>query len=137
MDSLNSIESRKLAPGDNMQKLEKAIAIADQRIRMRRDVAARVSLFWGTIVALPMCSYMIYHFFAPHGVMQNHKQSSGTYLYWASNFLYRTKSTTQTWRPEQYFKETTGSLHMYTKKIQAKRAAGELTEGVHHPEIWH
>ena len=29
MDSLNSIESRKLAPGDNMQKLEKAIAIAD------------------------------------------------------------------------------------------------------------
>ena len=94
MDQLNSLESRKLSPGDNMQRLEKAINVADQRIRMRRDVAARVSLFWGTVVAVPLSIYMLYHLFAPHGVMQNHKTSSGAYMYWAQNFLYRAKSQT-------------------------------------------
>jgi hypothetical protein len=29
MDSLNSVESRKLTPSQNMDRLEKAIAIAD------------------------------------------------------------------------------------------------------------
>ena len=137
MDSLNSIESRKLTPAENMARLEKAINIADQRIRMRREIAGRVSLFWGTLVALPMCSYMLYHLFAPHGVMQNHKTSSGAYIYWAQNFLYRFKPHTQVYRPEMYFKESSSSLHMYSKKVQQKREAGELPEGQHHPEAWH
>lgn len=69
MDALNSLESRKMTPADNMARLEKAMAIADQRIRIRRDVAARASLTLGFLVALPLSVYMMYHMFAPHGVM--------------------------------------------------------------------
>lgn len=69
MDSLNSIESRKLTPAENMRRLEQAINVADQRIRIRRDVAARASITLGMLVALPLSTYMLYHLFAPHGVM--------------------------------------------------------------------
>jgi hypothetical protein len=52
-----------------MERLEKAIAIADQRIRMRRDVSARASVTLGAFVAFPLASYFIYNSFAAHGVM--------------------------------------------------------------------
>jgi hypothetical protein len=83
-----------------MERLEKAIAIADQRIRMRREVSSRVSISLGFMVALPLATYMLYHCFAAHGVMQNYKASSGAYMYWTQNFLYRAKSTTAIYRPE-------------------------------------
>jgi hypothetical protein len=41
------------------------------------------------------------------------------------------------YRPEFNFKETSGSLHKYTKRIEQKREAGELEAGVHHPTAWH
>ena len=69
MDALNSVESRKMSPSQSMSNLEKAIAIADQRVRMRRDIAAKSSLFLGFLVAFPLSVYMLYNFFAPHGVM--------------------------------------------------------------------
>lgn len=58
-------------------------------------------------------------------------------MYWSQNFLYRSKSQTQIYRPELNWKEQSGSLHRYTQKVTAKRAAGELPEGVHHPQAWH
>ena len=137
MDSLNSIESRKLTPAENMRRLEQAINVADQRIRIRRDVAARASITLGMLVALPLSTYMLYHLFAPHGVMQNYKASSGAYLYWAQNFMYRAKSQTAIYRPEFNHKESSGSLHRYTQRIEAKRLAGELPAGVNHPTAWH
>ena len=120
-----------------MRRLEKAINIADQRIRMRRDVAARASISLGLLVALPLSTYMLYHLFAPHGVMQNYKASSGAYMYWAQNFMYRAKSQTAIYRPEFNHKETSGSLHRYTQRIEAKRQTGEVQPGVNHPTAWH
>jgi len=137
MDSLNSVESRKLTPAENMRRLEKAIVIADQRIRMRREVAARASITLGFLVALPLSTYMLYHLFAPHGVMQNYKASSGAYLYWAQNFMYRAKSQTAIYRPEFNHKEMSGSLHKYTQRIEAKRQNGDVSVGVNHPNAWH
>ena len=89
MEEINSMESRKLTPAQNMKRLEKAVIVADQRIRMRRDVTVKVSLCLATLFAFPLGSYMIYHIFAPYGVMQNHKSTSGAYMFWAQNFLYR------------------------------------------------
>ena len=137
MDQLNNMESRRLAPTENMLRLEKAINIADQRIRMRREVTSRASLSLGFLVAAPLSGYLIYNLFAPNGVMQNYKASSGAYLYWAQNFLYRMKSHTAIYRPEFNFKETGGSLHEYTRRIESKRASGGVEAGVHHPTAWH
>ena len=137
MEQLNSMESRKLTPQDSMLRLEKAIAVSDQRIRIRREVASRASLSLGLLVALPLSFYMIYNTFGANGVMQNYKSSAGAYLYWAQNFMYRQKSQTAMYRPEFNFKETSGSLHKYTKRIEQKRQAGELEAGVHHPTAWH
>ena len=137
MEALNSLENRKVPAAENMARLEKAVVVADQRIRMRREIAGRVSLSLGFLVAVPLATYMIYHLFAPNGVMQNHKASSGAYMYWAQNFLYRPKSHTQIYYPEFEWKEQGSSLHRYTQKIQKKQAAGELEEGVHHPQAWH
>ena len=131
------MESRKLTPQESMQRLEKAIAVSDQRIRIRREVASRASLSLGLLVAFPLSFYMIYNTFGANGVMQNYKASAGAYLYWAQNFLYRQKSQTAMYRPEFNFKETSGSLHKYTKRIEQKRQAGELEAGVHHPTAWH
>ena len=137
MEEINMMESRKLSPQENMRRLEKAVVIADQRIRMRRNLSGNVSLSLGFMVGLPLCSYMIYHIFAPYGVFHNNKATSGAYMHWAQNFLYRGKTAQEIYRPEFYFKETSSSLHRYTKKIQDKRAAGDLPEGVHHPTAWH
>ena len=97
-----------------MARLEIAINHADQRIRIRRDVAARASITLGFLVAAPLSAYMVFNMFAPHGVMQNHKASSGAYLYWAQNFMYRAKSQTAIYRPEFMLKESSTSLHKYT-----------------------
>ena len=69
MEALNSVESRKMTASNNMARLEKAVAVADQRIRIRRDVAGRASITLGALVAMPLSAYMAYHMFAPHGVM--------------------------------------------------------------------
>lgn len=137
MEELNHMESRKLTPQQSMARLEKAVNVADQRIRMRREVASRASLGLGLLFAFPMSCYMCYHLFAPYGVMQNYKSSSGAYLYWAQNFMYRQRSTTAVYRPEFYLKETGSSLHLYTKRIEQKKASGEVQQGVHHPTAWH
>ena len=137
MDALNSTESRKIAPSQNMKALEKAINMADQRIRMRRDVNARAQVYMSMMAAIPISAYLLYNMFAPSGVMQNYKASAGAYAYYPQNFMYPTKTQTATWRPEIEFKEQGASLHQYSKRIEAKRAAGDLPEGVHHPRSWH
>jgi hypothetical protein len=114
MEEINAMESRKLSPQDSMKRLEKAVIIADQRIRMRRNVTVNVSLALGTLFAVPLGSYMIFHLFAPAGVMQNNKATSGAYMYWAQNFLYKGKTNQEIYRPEFYFKETSSTLHRYT-----------------------
>ena len=83
MDALNSLEARKLTPAQNMARLEQAVAEADQRIRIRRNVSGRVSIALGFIVAVPLSTYMLFNLFAPHGVMQNYKTSAGAYMYWS------------------------------------------------------
>ena len=137
MDALNSTSSRNVSPAQNMKNLEKAIAMADQRIRMRRDVNSRASLYMGLGLCIPLSVYMIYHLFAPAGVMQNHKSSTGAYAYYPQNFMYPQRSQTATFRPEIDFKEQGASLTMYTKRIEEKRASGDLPEGLHHPRTWH
>ena len=114
MDALNSVESKKMSPSQSMAHLEKVINVADQRLRMRRDIAAKASVTLGFLDAIPLSSYMLYHLFAPSGVMQNHKASSGAYLYWMQNFMYKGKSQTAIYRPEFNFKETSSSLFRYT-----------------------
>ena len=81
---------------------------------------------------------MIYHFFAPSGVMQNYKASSGAYMNFAMVWLMRQRSMTATYRPEIDNVRQMGPLHNYTKKIESQRANGEaLPEGLHHPTSWH
>ena len=111
MEALNSVEARSATPQQRMQMLEKEIAAADQRIRMRRNVTSRVSLSLGVLAAVPLSMYMVYHLFAPSGVMQNYKASSGAYLYWLQNFMYRPKTFTEMFRPEIWQYERASSLH--------------------------
>ncbi len=137
MEEINLMESRKLSPQESMARLERAVNAADQRIRMRRTMSARVSITLGAGVALPLGAYMVFHYLAPGGVMHNYKAAAGAYMYWPQNFMYRPKSHQEIYRPEFYFKETASSLHTYTKKIADRRKAGDLPEGVHHPDAWH
>ena len=118
MDALNSVTSRsKLTPMESMQVLERAILLADQRSRIRRDVTARAQLYLGLMFATPAALYFIYHFFHPNGVMHNNKSAAGNYMWWPQNFMYIMKPQTQIWRPEFYQKEMHSSLHLYSKKI--------------------
>ena len=100
MDSLNSTTSRSATPAQNMRALEKAINMADQRIKMRRATNANVRLTLSTMLALPLSTYLIYNFFAASGVMQNHKASSGAYGYFASTWLLKPRNATTIYRPE-------------------------------------
>ena len=129
MEALNNVESRKLSPQENMQRLERAILHSDQRIRIRRDVTARAAVALGFFVAVPLSTYLIYHIFAPYGVMHNHKSGSGTYMHGIQNVMYRLHSQTSVWRPEIDIKEQSSSLFEYSKRIEARRAAGEEVEG--------
>ena len=126
-----------MTPAENMQRLEKAINIADQRIRIRREVNVRVSLTLGAIVAVPLAYYLIYHSMGAHGYVQGWKSSSGAYMNFTQSFLYRPKTQTAIYRPEILMKEQSSSLQLYTRKIEAKRASGELPEGTVHPTAWH
>ena len=137
MDALNGLEGRKLSAAENMQRLERSVAIADQRIRIRKDVFSKVSLSLATIVGAPLAAYMIYNCFAPSGVMQNMKASSGAYAYFPQNFMHKVRTQRQIYRPEIEYKESYSSLFAYTKRVEEQRAAGTLEEGVHHPTQWH
>jgi len=137
MDALNSLESKKLAPSENMRRLEREIVKADQRLRIRRDVTSRASVTLAMLVMFPVASYMVYHCFAPNGVMNNHRATSGAYMYYAQTFLYRMRGPTAMFRPEIEFKEQAGSLYAYTERVEKQRADGTLQEGVHHPTAWH
>ena len=69
MDALNSTASRQLTAAQSMKNLEKAVVIADQRIQMRKVMNARASTILSLGVLFPLSTYMIYHLFAPKGVM--------------------------------------------------------------------
>ena len=137
MDALNGLEGKKMSPAENMQRLERAVAMADQRIRIRKDVMGKVSVSLGFLVAAPLSVYMLYNCFAPGGVMQNVKASSGVYAYFPQNFMHKMRTTRAIYRPEIDYKENYSSLFNYTKRIEAQRTAGTLPEGVHHPTQWH
>ena len=49
--------------------------------------------------AVPFCTYMFYQTMAPSGVMQNHRASSGAYMYFAQNFLGPSKTYQHVYRP--------------------------------------
>ena len=137
MESLNSTSSRAAAPAENMRTLEKAIVMADQRLRMRRQGNVNAALILATAFSIPFCSYMIFNFFAPTGVMQNYKASSGAYMSYTMKWMLKPQSMTMTYRPEIEMANQQGALHVYTKKIEGQRTAGELPEGLHHPTSWH
>mmetsp|Transcript_42189 Transcript_42189/g.30369 ORF Transcript_42189/g.30369 Transcript_42189/m.30369 type:complete len:93 (-) Transcript_42189:222-500(-) len=92
MEAINSTESRKLHSSENMKRLEKAINISDQRIRMKRNVNARVSVSLTFLAGAPLTFYLLFHWMAPSGVMMNFKATNGAYMYWVQNFLYPIKS---------------------------------------------
>ena len=138
MEALNALDSRKLTPAESMMRLEKAILLADQRSRIRRDITGRAAVYMGVLCITPVAMYMIYHLFHPSGVMQNHKSSSGAYLNFTQTFLYRWQPFRQQWRPEFYWKESQQSLHVYAKKIEnAKKEDPEKFTGVNYPSTWH
>ena len=84
MDALNQVDSRtQYSAVENMQRLERAILHADQRSKIRRDITSRAQLTLACLVMGPLALYFVYNFFAPNGVMQNHKASAGNYMYWA------------------------------------------------------
>ena len=137
MDSLNSTSSRSATPAQNMRNLEKAINMADQRLVMRRAGTGYAQAALCMMFGLPFCSYMIYNFFAPSGVMHNYKASSGAYMSWLMKWLLTIRTTTATYRPEIDNARQMSPLNSYTKKIESARAEGApLTEGVHHPTSW-
>ena len=83
MEEINSVSSRKLTPAENMMKLEKAVFASDARMKIRLDQLGRARFILGAGFAAPFCAYIIYHSFAPTGVMQNHRASAGAYMYFA------------------------------------------------------
>ena len=93
-------------------------------------------LLLGLACGAPITLYWLYHSFTPLGVMHNHKSGSGAYLYGIQNIMYRPTSQTAVWRPEIELKEQSASLFEYTKRIEAKKAAGEKPEG-RLPSNWH
>ena len=137
MEALNSTSSRGVSAQQNMRNLETAIKVADQRIRMRRLEAGRSQIALAVAFAIPFSTYMLYNFFAPGGVMQNYKASSGAYMNYASNWMLKPRSMTSIYRPEIEMAQQQSPLAAYTKKIEKQRADGSLPDGVHHPTSWH
>ena len=87
-------------------------------MKIRLDSSAKSRLVLGVAFAVPFATYMLYGFLAPGGVMQNHRASSGAYMYYAQNFLGPSRSFQQIYRPEFYQKEQAMSLYAYSKKIE-------------------
>lgn len=56
-------------------------------MRIRVDQSAKSRLLLGVAFAVPFATYMLHGFLAPGGAMQNHRASSGAYMYYAQNFL--------------------------------------------------
>ena len=110
---------------------------ADCRVKIRLDSSAKSRLAMGVLFAVPFSTYLLYHFLAPGGVMQNHAASNGAYMYFAQNFLGPTRSYQQVYRPEFYYKEQALSLYAYSKRIENLKKSGEATPDVHHPTVWH
>ena len=137
MEFLNSASSRSRTPTENMRALEKAVCEADQRINMRRIATSRAQIALALGFGGPLVGYLIYHFFAPNGVMQNYKTASGAYMNFAQTWMYRPRSITSVYRPEVETAFQSSPLVAYTKKIEAQRADGSLPEGVYHPTSWH
>ena len=131
--------SRKLASKSIKLSLQFScnFSAADCRVKIRADTTAKSRLGLAVLFAIPYASYMMYHMFAPTGVMQNFRASNGAYMYFAQNFLGPAKSYQHIYRPEFYQKEQAMSLYAYTKKIEALKAKGEATPDVHHPTMWH
>ena len=136
MEQLNSTASRSLNPQENMRALEKAVKVADQRIRMRRSQIANGNITLQLLFAIPFSTYLIYNFFAPGGVMQNYKASSGAYMAYPKTWMLKQRSQTHTWRPEIEFTAQAGALHAYTRKIEAQQKDGTAPEGVYQPTSW-
>ena len=117
MDALNSTTSRAATPSENMRALEKAVNVADQRIRMRRLSNTKAQLYLGIGFGFPFCCYMVYNFFAADGVMQNYKASSGAYMHFAQNWLAKPRSQMSIYRPEIEMSHQGAALYIYTKII--------------------
>ena len=92
MDALNSTTSRASTASENMRALEKAVTVADQRIKMRRLANSKSQLTLAVAFGFPFCSYLVYNFFAPSGVMMNYKASSGAYMNYAQNWMLKPRS---------------------------------------------
>ena len=129
MESLNSTDRRKLSAAQSMRQLEKTCSVADARIAIRKDVTGKSILILAFGVGLPISAYWLYHTFAPTGFMMNNKSGSGAYLHYLQNIMYRPHSQTKVYRPEIELKEQTAAISDYTRRIQARKAAGEQPEG--------
>ena len=87
MEALNNVQSRKVSASENMARLERAIAHSDQRFRIKREVNSRVTVALTLLFGLPLSAYLIHGWFAPSGVMQNYKASSGAYMDFTQRFI--------------------------------------------------
>ena len=105
MEEINSVSSRRVPAMTNMQNLEKAIYLSDARMKFRVDLNNKARLILGVGFAAPFSAYLLYHYFAPGGVMQNHRASAGAYMYWTQSFLNAPQTPMQVYRPEFYLKE--------------------------------
>ena len=63
MEELNSVAARKLDPISRMQKLQRAILVADAQSRVRASRVSKAHTMLAGIVLLPYMAYMGYHFF--------------------------------------------------------------------------
>ena len=85
----------------------------------------------------------------PNGAFQGYSSSAGMYLYGLQNFMVKMKPLTEMYRPgnklnfitfliEIYNREISGSLHLYSKRIQQlKKDQPEAVSGAHYPSQWH
>ncbi|CDW80795.1 UNKNOWN [Stylonychia lemnae] len=121
---------------------------SDQRAYIRKDISLRASMILSSLVAAPLCAYLLYvqssllkhlqHLFTPYGVMHNHRSTAGAYLHWPQNFMTKLKPFTQVYRPEIYNRETSLSLIMYSKKMQKIRKEDPASlAGQNVPYAWH
>ena len=137
MDELNSLEARKLSPGDRIEKLTQAIVRSDQRIRIRKEVSMRGGFMWCALFGAPISWYVVYHYFAPEGVMQNYKSATGMHLYWMNSFMLRPRSLTERFMPEIHYKEQGKYAHVQAVRIKEKQKVNPDAYGGFKPYIWH
>ena len=136
MEHINSTATRQISSRENMRALEKACLEADIRVNLRKVAETRARFFLGAFISVTFSTYFLYHFFAPGGVMQNHRTSQGAYMHYMQTFMFRQKSTTDMLRPEILLKEQNSSLGQYARRIENQRKEGTAAEGVHHPTTW-